>query len=227
MVATPIAIPSGRPAPPAKATPPRIAAVKTSNSKPAAYGWRNTAEPSGDQNCNEPNQKTVDGVKPDDRAGNRNPTEFSRPRVAADGVEAEPSHGAGKYERADNEHGDRDNNRILDCPNLAPAEFQQRWWETVDRDAANDVGETAIEGQHGERHDQRGDAQLAHQNPVDQAEKKAKPETGRDRQRRFLRHHGDLGDDDPNEGHHAADGEIHIARDQQRRSTQHGDQDRR
>src|SRR3984957_28684 len=79
-----------------------------------AYGWRNTTESSGDQNCNEPNQKTVDGIKPDDRAGNRNAAEFSRPRVAADGVEAEPSHGAGKYERANNEDGDRDNNRILD-----------------------------------------------------------------------------------------------------------------
>src|ERR1700733_12067720 len=127
-----------------------------------AYGWRNTTEPSGDQNCNEPNQKTVDGIKPDDRAGNRNAAEFSRPRVAADSAEGEPSHAAGKDEIDDKEEGDRDNNRILDFPHLAPSEFQQRWWETVDRYAANDVGETAIEGQHGECHNQRGDAQLAH-----------------------------------------------------------------
>ena len=35
MVATPMAMPSGRPAPPEKATPPRIAAVSTSSSKRA------------------------------------------------------------------------------------------------------------------------------------------------------------------------------------------------
>ena len=33
MVTTPMAIPSGRPAPPEKATPPRMAAVSTSSSK--------------------------------------------------------------------------------------------------------------------------------------------------------------------------------------------------
>ena len=63
--------------------------------------------------------------------------------------------------------------------------------------------------------------------PFKSPSRKPSPRPTPDASSGLLRRHGDLRDDDADQRHHAADGEIDIAGDQQRGCAEHGDQDRR
>ena len=101
--------------------------------------------------------------------------------------------------------------RILPRPS-----FEESFGEAVDRGTADDEGKPAVERQHRQRHDERRNAELAHQNAVQQAEEETEPQPDAGGKKRVLSSYGDLRDDDADQRHHAADGEIDISSDQQR-----------
>ena len=189
---------------------------------------RDAAEPPGDQHRDEADQQAVDRVEADDGPADRNAAEFGRARVAADRVDAQPRHRAGQDERADDEDADGDDHGVLDAEDLAPAQFEQRFRETVDGGAADDEGEAAVEREHRQRHDERRDAELAHQNAVHQTEQETEPEPDADgKQRRPGSRTATFATMMPMSATMLPMRQIDIAGDQKRRGAEHGDQDRR
>ena len=166
IVATPMAMPSGRPAPPEKATPPRIAAVSTSSSKRAPMVGVMLPSRPGDQHRDKSDQQPVDGVEADDRSADRNAAEFRSTRIAADRVDAQTRHRAVRT----NEPMMKIATAMITVywmPKILPRpSSKKRFGKAVDRGAADDEGEPAVERQHRQRHDERRDAELAHQDAV-------------------------------------------------------------
>ena len=123
IVATPMAMPSGRPGAAGKRDPAEDHGGEHVELESDADGRRDAAKPPGDQHGDEADQHAVDGVEADDRAPDRDAAQVGGAWVAADRVDAQPRHRAGQDERPDDEDRDRDHHgnwmpRILPRPRL-------------------------------------------------------------------------------------------------------------
>ena len=221
-------IPIGRPVPPANATPPRITAVSTSNSNDSpvlpepepicavvSTATRPTASPFN-ANSATTCRSTLTPLR---RAASR------LPPIAY--VRMPPT------VRTSRKPPTAKNASAIQTGSASPsgmraADARERRRQVEDRAAVrHHVRQPAVDRQQPERHDQRRDAQPAHEQPVDEAQREPHRQPRRDRHESALRVARDDRRDDGDERVHPANREVDVARDHQRAGRDADDQHRR